>query len=115
MNKLAKLHLTPQERKAINTFSRRVKRALGKRLLTLRLFGSKARGDFHAESDIDIYMVVKNKTSRVLDQIAQIEADILDEFDIFLSCATYSAYEEKKNLEMHSFFFEEVQREGIPI
>ena len=59
--------------------------------------------------------MVTEKTTEVLDKISEIDADVWDEYDVLLSPVVYSLYEEKKNLEMHSFFFEAVQEEGIKI
>lgn len=115
MNRLSRLKLTPIEQTAISTFSRRLKKSLGNQLLSIKLFGSKVRGDNHKDSDIDIYVIVKEKTIKVHEKIAEIDADIYDEYEVFLSPVVYSEYEERKNLEMHSFFFEAVQQEGIPL
>lgn len=84
-------------------------------MLSIKLFGSKVSGDYHKDSDIDIYVIVKKKTIKVHDNIAEIDADVYDKYEVFLSPVVYSEYEEQKNLEMHSFFFEAVQKEGIPL
>ena len=115
MKRFSHIKLEPQERKAIHTFSRRLKKALGKELVSVQLFGSKVRGDAHEYSDIDVYIIVKEKSVKVLDKVSEIGATVWDEFDVLLSPVIYSTYEEKKNLEMHSFFFEAVQREGVRI
>lgn len=115
MKKLSEIKLRPQERKAINVFSQRLKRALGKQLVSVQLFGSKARGESNRDSDIDIYIVVKEKTMKLINIISEIDAGILNEYDILLSPVVYSVKEEKINLEMHSFFFEAVQKEGIAL
>ncbi len=52
--------------------------------------------------------------SRV-DKIARVTADILDDYRILLSPVSYDLHEAEMNIKWHSFFFEEVQREGIPI
>jgi predicted nucleotidyltransferase len=113
--KYSKIKLKPKERQAINAFSRRLKKLLGKQLVSILLFGSKARGDFHKHSDTDIFILVKNKKNNVNDKIAQVTADILDEYGILLSPVSYDLHEAEMNIRMHSFFFEEVQKEGIPI
>ena len=115
MKKFSQLKLSASERKAIKEFSRRLKKSLGKKLVRILLFGSKVRGDFHEESDIDIYVIVREKTLSVLEKVAEMSADVWDEFDISLSPVVYSLFEEEKNLGMHSFFFEAVQKEGIPL
>lgn len=115
MKSFSKIKLKPQERTAIEVFSRRVKKALGKQLVTIKLFGSKARGDSKKYSDIDIYIIVKEKSLKIIDKISEIDVDIWDKFDVLLSPVVYTVFEETRNLEMHSFFFEAVQKEGIPL
>ena len=115
MKRFSELKLKPEERKGIIAFSRRLKKALGKQLVSVQLFGSKVRGDFHKESDIDMYVLVKNKSMAVHDTVAEVAAGVWDEFDVSLSPVIYTVDEQQKNLQMHSFFFEAVQREGIPL
>jgi predicted nucleotidyltransferase len=115
MRGLSEIKLKPNERKAINAFSRRLKKALGKQLVSVLLFGSKARGESHKESDIDIFVLVKRATLQVDDKVAGITADIWEQYDVILSPVIYSVYERERNLQMHSFFFEAVQAEGVPL
>lgn len=115
MKKYSEIRLKSQERKAINAFSRRLKKALGRQLVSVLLFGSKARGNVRKGSDIDIFILVKNKKNNVNDKIAQVTADVLDDYNILLSPVSYDMYEAQKNLKMGSFFFEAVEKEGIPI
>ena len=115
MKQLSRLKLKPEERRAIDAFSRRLKKSLGKQVLSVLLFGSKARGSSQRDSDIDIYVLVKNNTMRVHDRIGSITADILYEYDILISPVVYDQHEERRNLELRSFFFEAVRAEGIPL
>lgn len=46
------------ERSALDEFARAVREQLGPELLDLRLFGSRARGEGHAESDLDVAVLV---------------------------------------------------------
>ena len=115
MKQLNDIRLRSVERKAINAFSRRLKRSLGTQLVSVLLFGSKARGDFRKSSDIDLFVLLKKKTPREYDVIVQTIVDIEEELGVVLSPVVYSLYEQERNLAMHSFFFEAVQSEGIPI
>jgi predicted nucleotidyltransferase len=115
MRPLSQTKLDRRERTAINAFSRRLKKALGKQLVSVLLFGSKARGDSHRESDIDIFVLVKRRTLRVNELVAKITSDLWEEYEVVLSPVVYGVYEQERNLSMHSFFFEAVQAEGIPL
>ncbi len=51
--------LTPDERAGLATFVDRLRQRYGDDLLRVMLFGSKARGDFHEESDFDLLIVLR--------------------------------------------------------
>lgn len=84
-------------------------------MISVLLFGSKARGDFKEESDTDIFVLLKNKRNKVNDNIAEITAGVLDDYGILHSPVSYDVEEAEMNVRMHSFFFDAVEREGIPI
>jgi uncharacterized protein len=42
----------------VASYRARLEQALGKRLVELRLFGSRARGDAHHDSDIDVAVIL---------------------------------------------------------
>lgn len=81
--------LTPDELRAL---SQEVKQALtelyGDRLDRVILFGSYARGDFHAESDVD-YMVILNdeevKSGKEIWFFGGRASDLTDKFGVFVS------------------------------
>jgi predicted nucleotidyltransferase len=60
-NKIAERlsHLTPNERAALAALVDRLRQRYGDDLLRVVLFGSKARGDFDDESDLDLLIVVR--------------------------------------------------------
>jgi predicted nucleotidyltransferase len=53
------LHLKPNERGALAALVDRLRERYGDDLLRVVLFGSKARGDFDDESDLDVLIVVR--------------------------------------------------------
>lgn len=52
-------HLTPNERAALTALVERLRQHYGDDLLRVALFGSKARGDFDDESDLDVLIVAR--------------------------------------------------------
>lgn len=105
--------LNPIEKKSITSFVKTLKEKLGNEILTIRLFGSKVRGDFTEDSDIDIFILVKEKTQEIRDIIAEIEVDWDIKYNVPISTVLYSLYEYQKNIELKSFFFENVEKEGV--
>jgi len=105
--------LNKREGAVINSFVKELKEKLGDEIVSIRLFGSKARRDFHGESDIDIFVLVKEKTSYIRSKLAEITANYDIEYGLPLSPVLYDLFEYQKNKELGSFFFENVEKEGI--
>jgi uncharacterized protein len=61
--------LSPEDRRVIETLRDELKAMLGLRLKDLRLFGSKARGDDHDESDIDVLVLVEGRDRELFQEI----------------------------------------------
>lgn len=98
----------------VTTFVKELKKTIGDDIIDIRLFGSKVRGDFEKDSDIDIFVLVKRK-EETRDKISDIAADYFYEYNVPLAPVVYSVFEYEKNRELGSFFFEQVEREGIPL
>lgn len=105
--------LNQAEKKAITSFVTELKKKLGDDLVAIRLFGSKVRGDFKGDSDIDIFITVKEKNQIIRDILSEIEVDWDIKYNIPISTVLYSLSEYEKNKELKSFFFENVEKEGI--
>ncbi len=57
-------YLTKRERDALKDYLARLKSEFGDEIQHVILFGSKVRGDFDAESDIDVCIVTRHKDAR---------------------------------------------------
>lgn len=106
--------LNKTEKNVVTTFVKELKKTIGDDIIDIRLFGSKVRGDFERDSDVDIFVLVKRK-EETRDKISDIAADYVYEYNIPLAPVVYSVFEYEKNRELGSFFFEQVEREGIPL
>ena len=105
--------LNKNETKVVGSFVSELKEKLGDEILSVRLFGSKARGDFYEGSDIDIFILVKEKAPDIRHKLAEITTNYDVEYGLPLSPVLYDLFEYEKNKELGSFFFENVEREGI--
>lgn len=94
-----------------------VKQALtelyGDRLDRVILYGSYARGDFHAESDVDVMVVLKDEQVQSNKEIWFMGDQIGDlsyRFDLFISAKAVSL---TKYLTSDLLFYKNIRREGI--
>lgn len=71
--------LTREERVALSELKSALEELLGDRLVRFVLYGSRARGDYDPESDVDVAIIVKGLTrdqkNRLLDIVADIEVE----------------------------------------
>lgn len=106
------VHLTPLEEKAIAEFKKKVQKQVGSGLMQLRLFGSRARGEGHEDSDLDILVLLKEASTAVRASLFEIAADILLEFEVDISPLVMSQehFEDMKRRER--LLPLEIEREG---
>ena len=106
-------YLRDREKKAVALFASRVKTSLGSNMLNMRIFGSKVRGDFQRDSDIDILLVVRDRDASVRDNISEIASDLNLEFDCLLSPVIYTETEYNQNRNFNSLFADNLEKESI--
>ncbi len=58
-------------------------------------------------------VLIKKKNERIRKKVAEILTDYLLKYDLLLSPVLYDLYEYEKNKEIGSFFFKQVEKEGI--
>ncbi|MBI5235138.1 MAG: nucleotidyltransferase domain-containing protein [Deltaproteobacteria bacterium] len=105
--------LVPDEHKAVEIFESRIREALLDNLMTLEVFGSKVRGNFEPESDIDIFVLVRTFTPDIITAVAAISSDISIEMGVLISPVVLSNNEYEKNARSNTFFFQEIKNCGV--
>jgi predicted nucleotidyltransferase len=108
-------YLSLKEKRALSEFKRKILEKLGKNVLTIKLFGSKARGDFKKDSDIDILIILKKRNLKAEDKIYKIVTDISLKYEIDLSPKIFSEAEYRERLQLELPFFLIAQKEGISL
>jgi predicted nucleotidyltransferase len=103
--------LSPLERAALTTFRTRLAARFGARLDRAVLFGSRARGEGHEESDLDVLVVVHDlsraERADVIDDAGAIEL----ETGLVLSPIVRAAVEWRDA----SALGREIARDGVPL
>jgi hypothetical protein len=79
------LNLTFSERAALDGYLVNLCQQYGDKLVRVVLFGSKARGDFETESDLDVLVVLHDGDWRLRDAVALAAFDPMIEHGVVLS------------------------------
>jgi predicted nucleotidyltransferase len=107
--------LNKKERLALEDFKERVLQDMKGKVISLKLYGSKARGDFRKDSDIDILVVLKGKDRRLRDKIYDEVTEVLLKYDIYISAKVFFEDEFKYLNSIPTIFMQFINREGIPL
>ena len=80
-----KKNLTLKEKMALKEFTEEAKNLLGDNLVKIHLYGSKARGHFHRNSDIDVAVIVRQSNWKEKSEILNLVFDLDLKFGVFIS------------------------------
>jgi predicted nucleotidyltransferase len=112
---MAATALSKRETDALQEFVARTRAALGSTLRELRLFGSKARGDARADSDLDVLVVVERERARAEDLAVDIAFDINVANDLYISPRVVTAESLIDPVWCTTLFVKTVTHEGVPL
>jgi predicted nucleotidyltransferase len=100
---------------ALAEYVRRASSTLSENLVLIKLYGSHARGEARKNSDVDVLMVVKEKTPALDDFLSELELDILDSCSAFITTALFELEEFNRLNQMKTNFMLNVQEDGITL
>ncbi len=97
----------------LNEFKRELRSLYGERLKDVILFGSYARGEAHAGSDIDVMVVLRGDVApgREIDYMIDVITELNLKYSVLLSVVPVA---EDKYLRRNSPLLLNVRREGVP-
>ena len=107
--------LPPRVADALAELRRRAVGLFGARLLDVRLYGSYARGDFHAQSDVDVLVVVAGLSRRERRAIFDVAFDVFAESLVRISPLALSDDEFRTLRDREYLIVREIERDGIPV
>jgi predicted nucleotidyltransferase len=111
---MKKNNLSSAEKKVITQLRNEIKKMAGKRI-RLILFGSRARGDYDSESDMDIAIIVPGLTRKLKDEILGKVADLEIEYLMPLSTLVLSEDEFETLKRKERRLALDIEREGISL
>jgi len=101
--------LAEEERRWVEEFRKEIKADLGPRLRDLRIFGSKLRGDFHEESDVDLLVLLEGMRSEDRNRIIDLAHSISTWLDVRV--VDFDAYHSPPS--RATGFYEEMRKESV--
>jgi len=107
--------LRRKEIEAVNDFCTGVRKTLRNNLVSLRLFGSKARGKARGDSDIDIAVVVRKRNSSVWDKVIDAAFTANLKWDVYISPRVIESRALRNPKWRVTGFVQNLEREGIPL
>ncbi|HEX6456691.1 MAG TPA: nucleotidyltransferase domain-containing protein [Solirubrobacterales bacterium] len=115
-NRLNAAQLTEGERRTIERFVSRLGTELGDDLRGLWLYGSRARGTAHPESDVDLLVIAeggRDRYGRIAGDLSEAAALAEGESPFNYSVHVHDPEWLKERREIESFFIQEVDRDKI--
>lgn len=104
-----------ERKKELEDLKRNLENLLGPQTFKMVLFGSRAKGDYSEESDVDVAILVRGLTRemkrRILDKVAEIELEYL--LPISVLVLSQDEFEHLKKRERRIAL--DIEREGIPL
>jgi len=113
--KQANEHLSPDEKKAIEVFVKRLLVELGQDVTDVRLFGSKARGEAGSDSDLDVLVLVQRPDYALKHAILWLAAEVSLAYNVLLSPRVVPLTAWQEMVEADTLFYRTICTEGIPL
>lgn len=105
------------ERRVLDRFRQLLRAEFGDDLVSVRLYGSRARGEqVHDESDVDLLVVIRGdswESGRRVSALLYRAAEIEGANPAFFAPQVYSVDELERRRAIRSFFIQEVDRDKI--
>ena len=109
------VHLRTNEQAALVEFATRLLQQPDIRVISIRLFGSKARGDFGSDSDLDLLIILENADWNMRDRVHLLAARVSLEHDVLINTHLVSYGRWTNMSRQRATLWQHVQRDGIPL
>lgn len=107
--------LTANERQALDVFVQQLHTRFGERVRSVVLFGSKARGDFGPESDLDLLVELTDDDVDLQWEVQRLAARVSLEYDLLLSVRAVGRSQWERMARYRSPLYRALQAEGVPL
>jgi predicted nucleotidyltransferase len=108
-------YLLANERLALQEYTERLTKFLGEEIRHLWLFGSKARGDFDDDSDIDVLIVLRHLDPDRRSVIRRMAARVSLDYDILINTHILEEAQWEKAVRFQGTIWREIERDGVSL
>ena len=107
--------LSDQEAAALQAYIRALEERFGHQLVEVLLFGSRARGEAHSGSDVDVAVILDRPKAQDLSDARGLAFDIWLTYQVLLSIRAMSRESWQALAAMQSLFYRNLLRDGISL
>ena len=112
---MSMLRLTLDEQTWLDTYRQALKEQHPGVVVRMVIYGSKARGDDHPDSDLDVLLIVKNEAVYLKRQLRRIGYELAATSDAVPSILAYTQDEWESRKKSRSPFQQAVERDAVPV
>ncbi|WP_066638541.1 nucleotidyltransferase domain-containing protein [Desulfolucanica intricata] len=112
---MKQLTLSDIENKVLQGFIKYLTNLYPEQVVSIELFGSKARGDARDDSDIDILIIVKDRHNIDRNKIYDYVLDAELNYGINISLKIYNKEDFDKLIKLNVPFASNIQKEGVTL
>jgi len=107
--------LNRKENRAIREFKDTLLRTFPGHIKTIKLYGSKARGDYREGSDIDMFVLVNKSDSNLEDKVCDLATEIFLQYGVLISPMVVSKKHFERLIYLQTAFIRNVEEQGVEI
>lgn len=107
--------LQTKEQTGIHEYVAQLRAALGEALIGVWLFGSKSRGDYSPESDIDLLVVLKDLRPEERWRIRRTAARCSLQYDVLFNTHILDGARWEEEVRYKGTLWREIQRDGVSL
>jgi predicted nucleotidyltransferase len=107
--------LTEIEQQAATEFVDKVRQQFDGQLISILLFGSRARGEAEPDSDMDVLIIMSQENSEIRRAIRYLAVEVWLKHGIYVSTRVWSRAHWQKLEEIQTLLYRNICRDGIDL
>jgi predicted nucleotidyltransferase len=108
-------YLTPNELAAVTDYVASIRDGFPDRILSVVLFGSKARGDGDAESDVDLLVLVDAEDREFRSELWRIASDVSLAHNVVISVRVFAQARWAETRRLRLPLYRAIVADGVPL